>query len=121
MDEEEIVSGNTGYKPIAVERGVIGYITIYEVTDLELENLKKGDDGGIKLVLASFCLSASLSLLITILTCTFDTQFKQGVFVTSCVFLGLIGVVLSIMSWFSKKHTDCIYETIKKRKPEESK
>lgn len=121
MGEEAIVSGNTGYKPLAVERGAIGSITIYEVTDLELEDLKKGDDGGIKLAGASFCLSASLSLLIAILTCTFDTQFKQGVFVTSSVFLGVIGVVLYVMYLFSKKHTDCIYEKIKKRKPEERK
>ncbi|MCJ2380669.1 hypothetical protein MUN53_08615 [Parabacteroides sp. AGMB00274] len=121
MGEEAIVSGNTGYKPPVIERAAIGSIVIYEVTDLELADLKKGDDGGIKLASASFCLSSSLTLLTTILTCTLDTQFKQGCFVASCAFLGLIGVVLSIMSWFSKKHTDRIYETIKKRKPGESK
>lgn len=121
MGEEAIVSGNTGYKPPVIERASIGSITIYEVTDLELADLKKGDDGGIKLASASFCLSASLSLLIAILTCTFDTQFKRGVFVASCIFLGVIGIALSVMSWISKKHTDSIYETIKKRMPEESK
>lgn len=115
ITEESIVSGNTGYNPPKIERASIGSITIYEVTDLELDVLKKGDDGGIKLASASFCLSAFLSLLITILTCTLDTQFKRGFFVASCIFFGLIGIALSLMWWSSQKHTDSIYRMIKKR------
>lgn len=115
-NEEPIVPGNTGYKPPKIERASIGSITIYEVTDLELDVLKKGDDGGIKLNVSFFCLSACMSLIVSMLTCTFDTDFKLGCFLTTTVFLGIIGIVCLISYCFSKKYTDDTYKTIKKRK-----
>lgn len=102
-NEEPIVPGNTGYKPPKIERASIGSITIYEVTDLELDVLKKGDDGGIKLNVSFFCLSACMSFIISILTCTFDTDFKYGCFLISTFFLGFIGILYLISYFRSNK------------------
>lgn len=116
-NEEPIVSGNTGYKSPKIEKGAIGSITIYEVTDMELDILKEGDDGGIKLNVFFFCLSACMSFIISILTCTFDTDFKYGCFLTSTFFLGFIGILYLISYFRSNKKTDNIYKSIKARKP----
>lgn len=114
-NEEPIVSGNTGYTQPKIERGAIGSITIYEVTDTELDILKEGDDGGIKLNIFFFCLSACMSLIISILTCTFDTEFKYGCFLTSSVFLGLISFWYLFLYFRGGKKTDNIYKSIKAR------
>lgn len=115
----DLVVGGTGYKQPVVNRTVIGSYRTYEVLDIELDQLKEGDDGGIILNISIALLSSAISFVVTYTTCDFKSAFVKGVFVALSFAFALFGLLLILM-WRKKgKKIQSVYEKIKGRNSEQ--
>ncbi len=73
-----------------IRRGRVAQLTIYEVSEIELETLAQGSANSIYLNFAIFLLSVSVSLIIALLTATIASNRVFTVFVVIAV-VGAIG------------------------------
>lgn len=102
---------------IKVRRARVDSITVYDVTEQELDQLEKGGSGGIYLNLSLSLLSIAISFLIAVITTEIksDRQFNIFVIITSVGFLG--AVVLGILWWRSRETVTAVVLSIKRRMP----
>lgn len=111
-----IVSGEIKYKSdpdIVTKR--IGKIIIYQITETELKILKDGSDGGIYLNISIALFSIFLSLLISIFTCTFSSDFIKGIFYTITIISILSGFCFLSLWYKSESKTELLYKKIIER------
>lgn len=102
---------------IKVRRARVDSITVYDVTEQELDQLEKGGSGGIYLNLSLSLLSIAVSFLIAVITTEIksDRQFTIFVIITSVGFLG--AVVLGILWWRCRETVTAVVLSIKRRMP----
>lgn len=88
---------------INVTRGKYDSITLYEITDYELDTLKKGSPTSIYLNFSIFLLSTAISFLITLITGSYQsTSIEFVIFTIICVVGFIVGIILLIL-WFRNK------------------
>ena len=100
-----------------IKRARFDQLTIYEVSESELEILERGSPDSLYLNFSIFLLSSAITLTISLITLTILDIYLYTAFV---VFAGIgyvVGILLLLLWW--KSHvsvTKCI-ETIRKRLP----
>jgi len=94
-------------------------ITVYDVTDSELQDLERGTPGNIFLSFAIFLLSSAVSFTVALFTTDITSTRTFCVFVIIASIGGIGGLVLLGMWKKSKETTSIIIERIRKRVPKE--
>lgn len=108
-------SNTTGENAFRVIRGRVGSVSLYEITDSELDLLEKGSPSSLFLNFAIFLFSVGMSFLITILSAPI-ADIK--IYVTFLLFtiIGLLGgAFLFIMWWRMKGEVSDVIKKIKDR------
>ncbi len=103
----------------AIRRAPIAQLTIYEISEAELEILARGSANSVYLNFAIFLLSVFASFLIALLTTaiTSDRIFIVFVVIAS---VGAIGGVFFLIFWLkTRKSISDLVQTIKGRLPSE--
>lgn len=112
------VSPDESFLP-AIRRARFDRLTIYEVSESELDTLEKGSPDSIYLNVGIALLSAAISLTVTLLTATIASTATFVVFVVCTVVGYVVGVVLLLL-WRRSRNSvsDCI-KIIRGRLPPE--
>lgn len=87
----------TGTNDPKIVRGRVDSLSLFEITDNELEILEKGSPNSVYLNFAIFFVSTGLSFLISLLTTTFSEDRVFSVFVVICVVCIALGLVLAVL------------------------
>jgi hypothetical protein len=105
-----------GFSP-EIRRARIGQLTIFDVTESELDIVEKGSPDSIYLNFAIFLLSTAISLTVVLLTTVINSNRVLMVFVV-CIVVGYSGGALLLLLWCRSRNsvTDCI-RAIRKRQP----
>ncbi|MDF1723145.1 MAG: hypothetical protein P1U59_01430 [Alcanivorax sp.] len=112
MSQNNSASGENDFKVI---RGRVGSVSLYEITDSELDLLEKGSPSSIYLNFAIFLSSIGFSFLVTLLA-TPIAEIKT--FTTFLVFtiIGLLGgFLLFIIWWRMRGEVSDVVHKIKRR------
>lgn len=102
-----------------IRRARIFQLTVYDVTDSELETLERGTPGTLYLNFAIFLLSSALSFTVSLFTATL-TNPKTYIVIVVFTIIGFLGGGFLLILW-KNSHTSvtkCI-ENIRKRLPPE--
>ena len=110
----------TGDKSFRIRRGKVDSLSLYEITDHELDILERGSPASLYLNFGIFLLSLSASFLIALLTTTVESQRTFTVFVVVTVIGGLAGVVLMSLWWRTRQSASTVIAQIRSRIPDES-
>ena len=103
----------------AIHRVPIQQLTIFDITESELETLEQGSPESIFLNLAVATLSVAISLTATLATATISDDRTYYVFVI-LVAIGYIAAITFGLLWFrSRKSVKCVIEEIRSRQPPE--
>lgn len=100
---------------MTINRGRLGSITIYEITDDELEAILKGKGDSVFLNFAIFLLSTSISLIIVLITTPIPSEVTRIVFIVSSIVGAVAGMMLLILWWRSRDNIDRVVAKIKAR------
>lgn len=111
----EAVKGGTLYKDPKIERAVISHFKIYEVSDMELDSLKEGDDGGKELNYSIACFSSLIGITLSFATSSFRSENIKNAIIFFSAFLLFAGIGFFLSYRKSSKKTDKIYKKIKSR------
>lgn len=103
----------------AIIRGRFQQLTIYEISDTELEILERGSPVSIYLNFAISLLSVAISLTASLLT-SINTPTTVFIIFVLCIIVGSVLGLFFLILWFKKRKSvsDCI-EKIRKRLPPE--
>ena len=99
-----------------IRKGKVDSLTIYEISEGELETIERGSPNSTLLNFAIFLLSIATSFLVTLLTV--DLKDKQNLFIvfTIITVVGfIIGLVLFVLWWRTKNDVDEVLKRIKER------
>ncbi|HMO03842.1 MAG TPA: hypothetical protein PKC67_02860 [Kiritimatiellia bacterium] len=114
-----MTSQSSATESVTVRRGRVDSLTVYDVTESELQDLERGTPGNLYLNFAIFLLSIAVSFFVAL----FSTEIKSTrtfcVFVIVAVIGGVGGLVLLAIWKKSKETTSIIIDRIKKRVPKE--
>jgi hypothetical protein len=103
----------------AIRRGRLDSLTIYDVTEAELELLERGSPDSIYFNVALSLLSASISFTVTIFTTTI-TSDRVYIFFVAFMIIGYIAsIVLLLLWWRSHRSASTIIKNIRRRLPPE--
>ena len=110
---------DSGIESVAVRRAKVDSLSLYEVTESELQDLERGGPAHLFLNLAIFLLSTAISFLIAVLSTEIKSTRTFCVFVIVTV-LGFIGGGVLLLIWNrSRQATAEIIKRIKGRMPGE--
>lgn len=108
-----------GEKSPRIRRGRVDSLSLYEITDNELDALAKGSPTSLYLNFAICLLSTATSFLIALLTSTITNEILK-VFIVVIVVVGYILGVLLLLLWLrSRKSVGGVVKRIKQRIPKE--
>lgn len=99
-EEQRPSSGSNG---VEIRRGRVDSLSIFEITEAELDTLAKGSPGSIYLNFGIFLLSVGASFLATLLTVEIASLFKFAVFVVLAT-VGLVGGAFLLLLWRRLRH-----------------
>lgn len=104
---------------IGIKRGKLDSLTIFEVSERELDTIEKGSNDSIFLNFGIFFLSISISFFVVIFTVDFFYADRDDLLVKFIVFLcvailTLIGSIICLVAWWRNK--DDFKQTIKEIK-----
>jgi hypothetical protein len=92
-------------------------LTIYEISEDELELLVRGAPDSVLLNFAIFLLSAAVSFLTALLTTTIDSDRLFVVFVIFTVAGFVIGSIMMALWWRGRRSVSSLIESIRNRLP----
>lgn len=98
-----------------IRRGRYGQLTIYEISESELETLAQGPPNSIYLIFAVFLLSVSVSFIISLLTISIVSDRIFTVFVVITVVGTIVGIILLSLWFKNRKSISNLIQTIKDR------
>lgn len=110
---------STGEKQPRIRRGRVDSLTLYEITDYELDSLSTGSPSSLYLNLAIFFASIAISFLVALLTATITSDRVFTVFVVIVILGFVASAVLSCVWLRNRKSISTIIKRIKKRIPSE--
>lgn len=106
---------NTGNKELRIVRGRVDSLSLYEITDNELDILEKGSPSSLYLNFAIFLLSVGISILSTLFTVEIHSIRVFVVFVILSV-VGILGGLFFMLLWYRLKgEVSDVVKKIKKR------
>jgi hypothetical protein len=94
-------------------------LTIYEITEAELEALEQGSPESLFLNLCIATVSIATSFFLALLTNTFESNRVYCVFVVVCVIGLLAAVTFGLLWWKSRHSVRSVAREIRRRKPPE--
>lgn len=89
----------SGEKPVTIMRGRVDSLTLYEVTDYEVDLLEKGSPNSIYLNFSIFLISLGTSFLVALLTTDIQSVKLFTIFVVITV-LGLVVGIFLLILWY---------------------
>lgn len=114
-------SGNGNDQPFfpAIRRARLDNLTIYEISEAELNTLEKGSPDSIYLSISIALLSAALAFLGSALITKIESNVVMFLFIAFIVVGFVVGGVLLLL-WFKSRSSvsDCV-ESIRRRLPPE--
>jgi hypothetical protein len=100
-----------------IVRGRVGSLSLYEITDYELDVLAAGSPNSIYLNFAVFFLSTGLSFLASLFSATFPSERRYTAFLVIAVVGLAMGVVLLVVWAQTKSRLDDVLKRIRERAP----
>lgn len=100
---------------IPVKRGRVSSITLYDVTDYELDQLEKGSPESLYLNFSISLLTTGSSFLLALLTTTITSNRTFDIFVIITIISFISGTVLFILWFRGRKSVKRLVEKIKNR------
>ena len=108
---------HSSYTDPRIRRGKVDSLSLYEITESELETLEKGSPSSLFFNLSIALISISCSFLVALLSTEIASDRTFTVFVV-IVAVGLIaGGVLGVLWWRTRKDVSEIISRIKERMP----
>ena len=105
---------------LVINRGRVVSLNLYEVTEHELGMLEEGSEATLQFNFAIFLFSITFACIIALVTCDFKWGTVRSIFLFVCVLGMLVGPLL-IINWFrSRKSVKNIISIIKGRIDESS-
>ena len=104
---------------IPVKKGKVDSLTVYEVTDYELDQLEKGSPASLFLNLSILLLTTGISFFIALLTTSIESNETFIIFVVVTVISFIAGGVLFILWYRDRKSTKGLIAKIKDRCPQD--
>jgi hypothetical protein len=102
-----------------IRRARFGKLTIYEISEAELETLANGSPDSALLTFGVGLLTIAVTLTVSLFTTTIDSMKTFTVFVVA-IAIGLVGgLLLMILWWRSRQPISCLVQTIRDRLPAE--
>ena len=98
-----------------IRRARLGTLTIYEISEAELEVMEKGSPDSLFLTFSIFLLSAAISFSVTLATTTITSNRTFQVFVIITVIGYLVGIILLALWMSSRKSMKIITRAIRAR------
>ena len=102
-----------------IQRGRLDTLTIYDVSESELDTLERGSPDSLFLNLAIFVLSVAISFSITLATTDVSSTRLFCVFVILTVVGYLAGATFGLLWWTSHKSVKSVVKRIRERVPPE--
>ncbi|MCK9400655.1 MAG: hypothetical protein M0Q51_11775 [Bacteroidales bacterium] len=109
---------NSEFSP-EIRRARIDHLNIYEISEGELETLKKGSPGSIFLNFAIFLIGSALTLIVAILTTNVKSNLTFIIFVILSILGFLAGILLLFLWHRNNKSITQLVDIIRKRLPRE--
>jgi hypothetical protein len=103
----------------AIRRAPLDKLTIFEVTEAELETLERGSPVSVFLNLAISALSTAIALSVTLGTTPVDSRKTFDVFVIVTVVGYVAGGTFLLLWLFTRKSIKAVAQVIRKRLPPE--
>lgn len=95
---------HSGEKSVRIRRGKVDSLSLYEITDHELERLEQGSPSGLLFNCAVALLSVSSSFLVALLTTEIPSFRTFTIFVVITT-IGLIGGAVLLLVWYKTRQT----------------
>ena len=103
-----------------IRRGRVDSLTIYEITEAELETLENGSPASLHLNFAIFFISTAISFLTALLTTTISNLRIYCFFVVVVVVGFALGLILGVLWYRERKSATLLSKKIRQRVPPES-
>lgn len=103
----------------AIHRVPLDRVTIFEITEAELEALERGSPESLFLNLGIAALSIAASFLIALLTTTIADIRTFCVFVIVCIVGFVTGITFGLLWWQSRQSLKKVAQEIRNRMPPE--
>jgi hypothetical protein len=110
---------HTGENALQIKRGRVDSLSLYEITDNELDILATGSPSSLHLNLAIFFLSSALAFLIALLTTKIESDRTFTIFVVILVVSSVVGCVMMLMWSRAHRSTREVIKRIRDRLPSE--
>lgn len=108
---------DSGFDSVVVRRGKFDSLSLYEVTESELEELERGGPASLLLNFAIFLLSTAISFFVALMSTNIQSTKTFCVFVIITV-IGLISGIILLLIWNKfLQSTRTIVSRIKDRMP----
>jgi len=107
----------TGDKSFTIRRGKVDSLSVYEITDYELDILERGSPSSLYLNFGIFLLSTSVSFLVALLTTTIQSNRTFTVFVVLVVVGIISGIVLMGLWYRTRQSASKVIAKIRSRIP----
>jgi hypothetical protein len=111
MDQHE----EFGEKAPRIRRGRVDSLSLYEVTESELDLLENGSPASNYLNFAIALLSVGISFMTTIFSATFESDRVFYVFVIVATVSTIIGLILMRLWWSSAESVGAVVKHIRSR------
>ena len=108
-----ITTGNE--EELTINKGKLGSLNIYEVTEDELERLETGGSDSIFLNFAIFTLSIAISFLITLFTTRIESERTYNTFLVITIVGFILGIILILVWWKSRSSIKGLIRKIRER------
>lgn len=110
---------HSGEKPFRIRRGRVDSLSLYEITEHELNTLENGSPSSLFLNFSLLLLTTATSFLISLLTTTISSDRTHAVFVILVVVGYILGLLLGIIWWRTRQSISAITKRIRGRIPPE--
>ena len=111
---------NTGHNEVKIVRGRVDSLSLYEITDNELDVLERGSPNSIYLNFGIFLLSIGISFLTALLSTDIQSPNTFTVFVLLSL-IGILGGIFLILLWHrTKREVTNVVKKIKERIAEQN-
>lgn len=113
-------NNNSSTDEIHVNRARLGSITLYDVTEDELETIERGSPSSNYLNFAIALLSIAASFIVSLFTTKIDDDRVFLTFITVVIIAVIAGVFLLFLWWRTNQSSKEVFKRIRSRKnPEE--